>query len=265
MKQSIYLALALLAILFLSCDKNDSKDSDTETNVYLNKSSNDYAHILNNPSAENSDPFELNNVEFEEGIIKISVSYSGGCQPHIFTITWDEIIRSSNPPGMNLIITHDANGDNCEAYITDMLEFTIDHLLDSISIANLSVSAYSGYSQSDSTTYEAPDYDFSFEQTDTCSFVVKAKQVICGAGLYDNLWLALPDSIHSGHEDFYYSKYLQPVDIDAAISGFIPQEGQQYIVGVRIKEEHKYLYEPVCMAYSGPSVPVKIMCIEPLN
>jgi hypothetical protein len=263
MKQPLYLALALLALTILSCNDNDSRNPETETLVHLNKSSKDYAQILSNPSVENSDPFELNDVEFEEGIIQISVSYSGGCKPHNFTITWDETIRSSNPPVMNLIVTHDANGDNCEAYITETIEFSLDHLLDSISITNLSISAYSGYSQNDTTTYEAPDYDFDFEQTDTCSLMVTAKQVICGAGLYDNLWLALSDSIHSGHEDFYFSKYLQPVDIDESISGFTPQEGQKYIVGVRIMKEHKYLDATVCMAYSGPSVPVKIMCIEP--
>jgi hypothetical protein len=263
MKNLFYLAMAFMPILILSCDQEEPKDIESETNVRLNKSSSDFADIFDNSSAEHSDPFELNYVELEEGIIKISVSYSGGCQLHIFTITWDEIISSSNPPGINLIITHNANNDNCEAYITEVLEFSMDHLLDSISITNLSVSAYSGYSRSDSTTYEAPDYDFNFQETDTCSFVVTAKKVICGAGLYDNLWFGLSDSIHSGHEDFYYSKYLQPVDIDDAISGFIPQEGQQYMVGVRIKKEHEYMDEPVCMAYSGPSVPVKIMCIEP--
>jgi hypothetical protein len=263
MKQPIYLALALLTLPFLSCNENDSHVSESETTVHFNKSLNDFAQIIGNPSVDNSDPFELNYVEFEDGNIKISVSYGGGCKPHNFSITWDEIIQNSNPPGMNLIVTHDANGDNCEAYITETLVFPLENLLDSISLTNLSISAYSGYRQDDTASYEAPDYDFNFEQTDTCSIIVTAQKVICGAGMYNNLWLALSDSIHSGHEDFYFSKYLQPVDIDEAISDFIPQEGKKYIVGVRIQKEHKYLNEIICMAYSGPSVPVKIMCIEP--
>ncbi|TCO10492.1 hypothetical protein [Natronoflexus pectinivorans] len=265
MKTHFAIILLAATFTFISCSKDEEKETTSDEKISLTtvKSSNsDFFNIKNNSSGATSDPFEILEVSFEDGLIKITVGYSGGCETHHFTLTWDEMMRSSNPPIMHLILTHDANNDFCDAYITETLYFPLENILDSIMITNVSINAYSGYNPSDSVIWTGDGYDFDFEESYNCNFVVTAQSVICGNGLYDNLWFAVDDSVYAGYGNYHFHKYLQPVAIDDAISEFIPVEGKQYIIGVIVKEEHKYLYEPVCLAYVGPSVPVKILCIE---
>jgi len=122
-----------------------------------------------------------------------------------------------------------------------------------------------GWDPSDTTIYDDPGFDNFFRESDSCLVKVTAMHVICGTGLYNNLWFALEDSIGTGMENFYFRKYLQPVAIEKNLSGIVPVPGKKYILGARIWKDHDFLDIPVCLAYPGPSVPVKIMCINELE
>jgi len=45
----------------------------------------------------------------------LSVEYSGGCAEHVVGTCWDETFAESEPVQASVTITHDANGDKCEA------------------------------------------------------------------------------------------------------------------------------------------------------
>jgi hypothetical protein len=166
--------------------------------------------------------------------------------------------------------------DMCEAYITETLAFSVNDLTTVVSLDTLCVSILNGctpadsissggWDPSDSTDYDDGDIKITFPEGDVCQVSVTALNVICGTGLYNNLWFALDDSISTGFENYFFHKYLQPVAIESSISGFKPVSGKRYKIGARIQKEHDFMDIPVCLAYSGPSEPVRIMCIEELK
>jgi hypothetical protein len=267
MKYSFLSILIAFSLLLVSCEKENEKTPESQTSeVNLHKSNSDFVNVMSNRSEDNSDPFELISIVFENGNVNITVAYSGGCKTHTFTVIWDEVITNSNPPGINLIITHDANGDACEAYITETLVFPLTTLIDNfLADEKLNVGAFNGWNPEDSTEYEGTAFEFKFTESDECVVNVTAREVICGNGLYDNLWFALDDSTSSGMPGYYFYNYLQPVVIDASLSGFKPVQGKKYTIGARISNENPFMNEPVCLAYSGPSIPVKIMCIKEIK
>ncbi len=260
------LKLTILVTLIFSqigCSDKDNQNTTIveEPKVSVNKSLEAYQAIKSNTSDITNDPYELKDISYEDGIIKITVSYGGGCKPHYFTVTWDEAVKYSYPPIIDLIITHNANGDLCEAYITETLEIDTELLFDSITIQNLSVNAFNGYAPEDSITKINDTPAFEIPEGEVCEIPVTAKRVACGNGLFENLWFALEDSIH-GNDTTYYSKYLQPVKLSGNISDFVPQEGEKYLLGVQIQQNHSFTDETACMAYSGPFIPVFITCVS---
>ena len=263
-------SLFLIAVLLsanISCkkEKSDPK-SQNSSSIILKESASEYSAALLDPLSVNSDPFTLDSIIVQGDKVEVTVSYPGGCTQHSFEIIWNETVTNSNPPGIDLAVIHDANGDSCEAYITEVLTFNLDDLIDSTLAEAVSVSAISGYNPCDSTVYERDKFDFTLTESDICNMTVTASAVMCGWGLYDNIWFATEDSVSSGMDGFYFRKYLQPVSADASIGNFIPVPGRKYTLGARYDySTANYPETPVCMAYPGPSIPVKIMCVTEIK
>jgi hypothetical protein len=268
------LILSLLTLITFSCNNTPGEPEDNlSSKIILTSSSAEYSSYASYRSIVNSDPFVLDSAIFNCDSISIIVSYSGGCKQHTFEIIWSENLSDTEPPQTGMIILHDANDDACEAYITETLTFSVSDLAANLCFDSLYVSVLNGWSSDDSTSsggwdpadtidYDDGDFKVVFTESDNCVVKVVAAHVICGVGLWDNLWLALEDSINTGIEGYYLFKYLQPVAIDASLANFVPVQGKKYLVGARIQLENDYMNMPVCLAYSGPSVPVKIMCIS---
>ncbi|MCX6325215.1 MAG: hypothetical protein NT144_00990 [Bacteroidia bacterium] len=263
MKTNLSFLFIVLITTLISCKKEKSDPKNENISVIeLKGSASEYSDLKSNPSSGTSDPFELGDIVINGDKVEITVSYPGGCTQHAFEIVWDETVTNSNPTTINLVIIHDAQGDICEAYITEVLTFALDDLLGSTATAGVSIDGYSGYSASDSAFCDVDKIDFYFEESDICNTTVTAKAAICGWGLYDNIWFALADSVSTGIAGFYFNRYLQPVSIDESLNAFRPVPGNKYSIGARIDNSPVNLPStPVCMAYPGPSVPVKIMCI----
>lgn len=263
MKKYIPILITLLVILAVSCDKGKNDTNDNVSGVMLTKSPSRYIDVKSNPSAENSDPFELGEIVINGDNVEITVSYSGGCQPHSFEIIWDETISLSNPPGINILITHDANGDNCEAYITETISFPLDSLYAGAGAGEVAIGGFSGWDSSDSSVFEGNKYEFGFEESEICNLTVTAREAMCGWGLYESTWFALDDSISAGIPGIYYTKFLQPVSVSESLADFVPVGGKKYLIGAKIDySDHDYSDIIMCLAYPGPSIPVKIFCIE---
>jgi len=271
-----YLILFLLTAAVFGCRKGRETTDDDQTALIITRSSSDYFEASLNRSPENSDPFDLKSIVIKGDSVEITVGYSGGCKHHSFEIICNEALSDTEPPETGIIILHDANGDMCEAYITETLVFSISSLTDDISFDTVYVNVLNGYDPGDSTSsggwdpgdttdYDDGSYEVKFTESNDCNVKVTASRVICGTGLYNKLWFALEDSVNAGIEGYYFRKYLQPVAIEKSIAGFVPVQGKKYIVGARIQKVHDYLDVQVCLAYSGPSVPVRIMCIKEAN
>ena len=61
-------------------------------------------------------------------VLTLSVSYSGGCESHDFTFITSGVFLESNPVQLQAILAHDANGDSCEAWVTETYHFNISPL-----------------------------------------------------------------------------------------------------------------------------------------
>lgn len=55
--------------------------------------------------------------------LSLLVSYGGGCRTHEFKALGTNMIMKSMPPQTNIMLSHEANNDMCEALITQSLSF----------------------------------------------------------------------------------------------------------------------------------------------
>ena len=72
-----------------------------------------------------TDEYALNSAAITDDTLNISVSYSGGCEDHQFTLVVSDTFLESFPVQLHASIAHNANGDTCEAYPTDNYRFDL--------------------------------------------------------------------------------------------------------------------------------------------
>ena len=72
-----------------------------------------------------TDAYTLNSAIITDDTLNISVSYSGGCEEHQFTLVVSEAFLESFPVQLPVSIAHNANNDTCEAYPTENYHFDL--------------------------------------------------------------------------------------------------------------------------------------------
>lgn len=72
-----------------------------------------------------NDPVNIISASLEDDILSIKVQYGGGCKDHFFKLIIPDGIEKSNPPQTTFFLSHNANGDGCEALISDELRFNL--------------------------------------------------------------------------------------------------------------------------------------------
>lgn len=72
-----------------------------------------------------NDDFALNSASITEDSLEISVSYSGGCKEHKFTLISSGEFLESFPVQLQVSVVHDGMGDSCEAYPTEDYHFDL--------------------------------------------------------------------------------------------------------------------------------------------
>ena len=103
--------------------------------------------LENRPNA-NGASYDIKKVFRTNDELTIEVSHPGGCETHSFDIVWDESTKASYPPEINLIISHDNKGDNCEAISTSIIKVNLYNLLLDKGIVDSSiVNIYNGTSE----------------------------------------------------------------------------------------------------------------------
>ncbi len=86
--------------------------------------------LLTGCEGADSDAYELHSAVIEGESLVVSVSYSGGCEEHLFRTCWDGSFMESFPVQARLELQHDGNDDACEAEITEELRIPLGVLRD---------------------------------------------------------------------------------------------------------------------------------------
>ena len=80
------------------------------------------------PEAHGTDAYTINAATLQAGTLTVNVSYSGGCEPHTFTLVAEERFLESFPVQLHVSLAHNANGDTCEASLTEDYHFDLTPL-----------------------------------------------------------------------------------------------------------------------------------------
>ena len=72
-----------------------------------------------------TDKYVLNTATITDDTLNISVSYSGGCEDHQFTLVVSDTFLESFPVQLHASLAHNANGDLCKAWLTEDYHFDL--------------------------------------------------------------------------------------------------------------------------------------------
>lgn len=132
-KNAIVYALSL-SIFIMGCQQlNDGMKTGSDTIVSIsvddvNPDEIFYAGpvFIGDPGSRfGTDEYALNSATITGDTLNISVSYSGGCEKHQFTLVVSDNFHESFPVQLPASIAHNANGDTCEAYPTENYRFNL--------------------------------------------------------------------------------------------------------------------------------------------
>ncbi|MDC3253205.1 hypothetical protein OAU25_03030, partial [Crocinitomicaceae bacterium] len=72
-----------------------------------------------------SDAFTIQSASIDGSMLYVAISYSGGCEEHLFKCIGSRAISKSLPPQRSIQLIHTANNDMCEALIFKNLKIDI--------------------------------------------------------------------------------------------------------------------------------------------
>lgn len=72
-----------------------------------------------------TDAYTINAATLQGDTLRVNVSYSGGCETHAFTLVAEHRFLESLPVQLRVSLAHNANGDRCEALITEEYHFDL--------------------------------------------------------------------------------------------------------------------------------------------
>ena len=71
------------------------------------------------------DSYVVNATALDGDRMVIEVSFAGGCRNHVFTLVISQSFRESDPVQLSAVLAHEANGDACEAWVTETHVFDL--------------------------------------------------------------------------------------------------------------------------------------------
>lgn len=72
-----------------------------------------------------SDSVDINEFHIQGPILRLDVGYGGGCARHDFAVCFRPILTAPVFDEQELVLVHDAHGDNCDAYIQETRLFDV--------------------------------------------------------------------------------------------------------------------------------------------
>ena len=74
---------------------------------------------------QRTDPFRIKHMEQVGDFILIDVSYSGGCEMHVFDLISNGQFTATYPTELETILVHYANGDKCRSIVDERIYFDL--------------------------------------------------------------------------------------------------------------------------------------------
>ena len=109
---SVALLLGLLAAT--GCRESTLDPGVPETNV-----------VVADGRDRGDDPWVANSAAIDGHRLTIEVSFAGGCRRHDFTLAISKSFMESDPVQLQAVLAHNANGDLCEAWLTESHVFDL--------------------------------------------------------------------------------------------------------------------------------------------
>jgi hypothetical protein len=125
MKQLLPILLLLTSFVFLGCKPKqvvENPDPPQPPSTVVCGSE------LSRGSAQYQDPLASFEGMVDGDCLQLKISYSGGCKEHEFDLYWSGDWDKTKPPVAHLYLSHNANGDNCEAIKTQKLGFSLQQI-----------------------------------------------------------------------------------------------------------------------------------------
>jgi hypothetical protein len=123
---SAFAPLAALLVLATTtttgCDAVSASEPDAPEVQILDG----FPHVL--PDSIRQDSFRIDTASVDGDLLRLDVSYEGGCAEHAFTLYSSEYLSESLPPHTNTFLSHDAGGDSCTETVREELTFDLSPL-----------------------------------------------------------------------------------------------------------------------------------------
>ena len=94
-----------------------------------NTASPDVLQIGDCPSG--GDMLTVDAISITKDVLSVQASFGGGCAEHTVTACWDGSFLESFPVQAHISLYHDANGDTCEALLSQTFEFDLTPMRES--------------------------------------------------------------------------------------------------------------------------------------
>jgi hypothetical protein len=125
MKTQIILILFMFGLLIYGCSKNVTAPQNqnpikAQNIIMFNQM--DSIHLY-------KDPVSINSIDVDKEMLKVTLNYGGGCGEHVIALYGFSSFLESNPPQADIFLSHNSNGDSCEAWIGREDVFNLEPLL----------------------------------------------------------------------------------------------------------------------------------------
>lgn len=146
-----YFYLLVFSFFLVSCQADMATDnlSMEETSINLYNDAENYLTKYKNRGEDISDVFIIDTAYIVGDWLTLRVSYSGGCAQHSFDVYWSNSWIYTEPPQTYLLITHNANYDFCEAWITQDLSINLAWLMNDANLDEMILVVQNGSNEQD--------------------------------------------------------------------------------------------------------------------
>ncbi len=101
---------------------NGEKGKNNDTEIKDITLDNNFQQPKENPS------FEVLDASISGDILTVKISYSGGCEEHVFNAYFNGMYMKSEPPKAGIFIEHVDNDDSCRELITEEIQFDLTNM-----------------------------------------------------------------------------------------------------------------------------------------
>lgn len=120
-----HLILTIITLFLLSCHAHKPNNSNGDDNGKVPK---EVVLDMNFQQPKENADFKVLEASIEGDILKLKISYSGGCESHEFNAYFNGIFMKSMPPKAGIFIEHINKGDMCKKLETQELTFDLKNM-----------------------------------------------------------------------------------------------------------------------------------------